>query len=94
MKLLLIKEASSIKCCQDELEVDDNTAIDWNNYMRVVCASWILQHQGMIGGLEKTVEVDESMFTRRKNDKDKMFPQQWVFGGFILFFLKYFLIKL
>jgi hypothetical protein len=79
------EEATSIKWGEKETKIDDNTLIDWNNYMREVCASWILQNQGMIGGPDQTVEVDEAMFSRRKNHVGKMFPQQWVFGGFIFF---------
>ena len=35
----------------------------------------------MIGGEGHTVEIDETLFTRRKHNVGRTVKQQWVFGG-------------
>ena len=49
--------------------------------MREVCAADLLANPVVIGGPNTTVEVDESLFSRRKNHQGPVVPQQWVFGG-------------
>ena len=55
--------------------------IDFNNYIREMCTADLLAHPMSIGGSNTTVEIDESQFSRRKNNRDSGFPAQWVFGG-------------
>ena len=58
---------TSIDFCERELEIDKNTVVDWNNFLRELCAAEIIANPIAIGGPNTTVEVDESLFARRKN---------------------------
>ncbi|GLH07649.1 uncharacterized protein GBIM_13104 [Gryllus bimaculatus] len=73
---------ASVKFCQFELEIDDNTVVDWNNYLREVCAYVIMDCcVSKIGGEGLTVEIGECVFSPRKNYAGRVVPQQWIFGG-------------
>lgn len=75
------KEYTSIKFCESELNMNHNTCTDWNSYMREVCENNLLNNPLVIGGPNMNVEVDETCFTRRKYNRGRLLPNQWVFGG-------------
>ena len=72
---------TSIRYSKRELEMNKNSVVDWNNYLREVCANHLLQNPPKIGGPGLTVEIDESMFTKRKYNRGRLVREQWVFGG-------------
>ena len=59
----------SINFVEHELGINHCTTVDYNNYLRKVCAADLLQNPSIIGGPNTTVEVDESLFSRGKNLK-------------------------
>ena len=75
------KQYTKITFVQEELGIGKDATIDFNNYLREVCAADLLANPILIGGPNMTVEVDESLFSRRKNRQGRVLLQQWVFGG-------------
>lgn len=68
--------------CHRHLSMANSTTLEWNNYLREVCAYAVeLQSTNKIGGENLVVEVDESVFSKRKNHGGHTFPQQCVLGG-------------
>lgn len=60
-------DLATIDFCEKELSMNHNTTVDWCNYLREVCASSLLRNPILIGGPGFTVEIDESIFSRRKS---------------------------
>ena len=72
---------TTVRFCKQELNLSKNTTVNWNNMIREVCAGFLLQHPIQVGGEGKTVEIDETVVSRRKYNRGRMLPTQWVFGG-------------
>lgn len=50
-------------------------------FRREVLVSWCMKNSALIGGLGKTVEIDEGKFRKRKYNVRRVMEGQWVFGG-------------
>ncbi|KFD61561.1 hypothetical protein M514_26249 [Trichuris suis] len=70
-----------MKFCQDELGMNKSVTARWNRHLRPVVAEALGEAPVQLGGSSKTVEFDESLFSRSKYNRGKRYPQQWVFGG-------------
>ena len=57
------------------------TAVDWKNFCRDVRTEYVLAHPVTLGGPGIIIEIDESLFCRRKHTVGRVVLEQWVFGG-------------
>ncbi|KYN29948.1 hypothetical protein ALC57_00600 [Trachymyrmex cornetzi] len=64
-----------------ELQLNNNTVVDWTNFCRELLHQWILKRQKPIGGNGKIVEIDEAKIGKRKYNTGRIIRGQWIIGG-------------
>lgn len=69
-----------------DLQIKPETASLWADLVREAICCHINQNSNRIGGLNddgtrKVVEIDESLFSRRKYNRGRIQDQQWYVGG-------------
>lgn len=64
-----------------QLQLSDNTIVDWCMFCREVCETCIERESKQIGGEGIRVQIDESKVGKRKYHRGHFVEGQWVFGG-------------
>jgi hypothetical protein len=69
-----------------ETRIDAETVSEWCEFFRDIAAEHFLSFNDQIGGVDSdgktiNVEIDESQFFKRKNNKGRIGSPIWVFGG-------------
>ena len=72
---------ASFTTLHHEMTFSSHTTVDWKNFCRDIYAEHFLANPVTIGGPGIVVEIDESLFCRRKYNVGRAIAQQWVFGG-------------
>ena len=67
---------------QHELQIgSEHSIVDWNQYCRDIAVSRFVNYPVQIRGPGHIVEIDESLFSRRKYNRGRIVHEQWIFGG-------------
>ena len=68
-----------------EHSLSKKTIIDWFKFCREICLDYflILSERKEIGGVDKIVEIDETVVTRRKYMVGRLVKTVWLVGGIV-----------
>uniref|UniRef100_A0A5S6Q5G5 PiggyBac transposable element-derived protein domain-containing protein n=1 Tax=Trichuris muris TaxID=70415 RepID=A0A5S6Q5G5_TRIMR len=69
------EKLTTLNFCRVVLELPSRAAVKLNAAMRLITEEWVLKNPVPVGGPGLTVEVDESLFARRKYNRGQVLPQ-------------------
>lgn len=77
-----IKEYGRVADLSYELGITSKTVVQWHQFFRDIPAMHYRRNRIRIGGVGITVQIDETLVTRRKYDRGRVIrSHQWLFGG-------------
>ena len=72
------------KFIKQELEINQKTSVDWNRFCLDIVVFFYENEEisrEQTGGVGQIVEIDESVFSKRKYNRGRLVKETWVFGG-------------
>ncbi|KAG5679537.1 hypothetical protein PVAND_009097 [Polypedilum vanderplanki] len=79
--LVLWVQNASLLVIKNETEITaQKTLVDWSSMSREVLFDAFILNAKPLGGIGRTIEIDESKFGRRKYNRGKRVEGQWIFG--------------
>lgn len=62
-------------------KISTESLLQWYSFLRHVCLNYFENKDYQLGGIEHVVEIDESVFSQRKYNREKMIKEKWCFWG-------------
>jgi len=79
--MVLWSQNASLKLIAHESRIKNyNTLVHWSRTFREIIFEYLSLTAKPLGGIGRVVEIDESLFGRRKYNRGKRVNGQWIFG--------------
>lgn len=65
---------------QAMLDTSKSTVVQYFQFYRDVCSTWLLNNPIQLGGVGTVVQIDECVISKRKYNRGHHVPERWIFG--------------